>query len=146
MQRIEVAAGLIFREGRLLIAQRRPGDHLGGAWEFPGGKREQGESFEGCLARELHEELGVQVEVGKMVESVEHNYPGKQVHLRFFLCRLVEGEPQPRGCAAVAWISPEELTRYDFPPADARLLDQLRARWASWQMLAAAEKADAQGE
>ncbi|WCJ59604.1 8-oxo-dGTP diphosphatase MutT [Fontisphaera persica] len=131
-QRIEVAAGLIFRHGRLLIAQRRRGDHLGGAWEFPGGKREPGESYEACLARELQEELGVQVQVGELVESVDHDYPEKKVHLRFFLCRLLHGEPHPLGCAAVAWVSREELTRYHFPPADARLLAKLQAHSEWW--------------
>lgn len=132
-KRIEVAAGLIFRRGRLLIAQRRAGDHLGGAWEFPGGKRERGESFEVCLARELREELGVEVQVGQLVEQVDHDYPEKEVHLRFFLCRLTQGEPQPHGCAALAWVAPEELALYHFPPADAQLLEKLRAHTEWWQ-------------
>ncbi|MCX8158000.1 MAG: 8-oxo-dGTP diphosphatase MutT [Verrucomicrobiae bacterium] len=132
-QRIEVAAGLIFRHGRLLVAQRRAEDHLGGTWEFPGGKREAGESFEMCLARELREELGVEVQVGELVETVDHDYPEKQVHLRFFLCRILHGDPQPLGCAALAWITPEEMAHYPFPPADARLLEKLRAQQEWWQ-------------
>src|SRR5512134_3411193 len=61
---VEVSAGLIFRAGKLLITQRHADSHLGGLWEFPGGKREPGETFEECLTRELQEELGIQVEVG----------------------------------------------------------------------------------
>src|SRR5262245_45725195 len=60
---IEVAAGLVFRGGKVLITQRRPDDHLGGLWEFPGGKREPNETFEQCLHRELKEELGIEVHV-----------------------------------------------------------------------------------
>mgnify|MGYP000168031225 CR=1 FL=1 len=131
-QRLEVAAGLIFRHGRLLIAQRRANDHLGGTWEFPGGKRETGENFEDCLVRELMEELGVSVKVGELVEVVEHDYPEKKVHLRFYLCRLVEGEPQPLGCSALAWVTADELSQYEFPPADARLLEKLRNHPAWW--------------
>src|SRR5216117_3701039 len=69
---IEVAAGVVFRDGRVLITQRRPDDHLGGLWEFPGGKRESGETFEECLQRELREELGIEVEVGEWLGSVTH--------------------------------------------------------------------------
>ena len=73
---IEVAAGLVFREGKLLIARRRPEVHLGNFWEFPGGKREPDETFEQCLHRELAEELGIEVEVATNVESLTHHYPG----------------------------------------------------------------------
>src|SRR5262245_15313555 len=79
---IEVAAGVVFRDGQVLITQRRPGDHLGGLWEFPGGKREPGETFEVCLQRELKEELGIEVDVGEWLDSVTHAYPEKTVHLR----------------------------------------------------------------
>src|SRR5688572_28642835 len=74
---IQVSAGLIFRSGQLLITQRHADAHLGGLWEFPGGKREPGESFEQCLARELKEELGIEVVVGELFESVTHAYPEK---------------------------------------------------------------------
>src|SRR5947209_16154187 len=84
---IEVAAGLVFRDGKLLITQRRADAHLGGLWEFPGGKREQDETFEECLRRELREELGVEVIVGELFESVTHAYPEKTVQLKFFRCQ-----------------------------------------------------------
>ncbi len=124
---IEVSAGLVFRDGRLLITQRPAGSHLAGLWEFPGGKREPGETWEACLERELAEELGVRVSVGRLFDEVVHDYPGKRVHLRFFVCRLVAGEPAPIGCAAVAWVTAGELGRYEFPPADANLLTALPA-------------------
>src|SRR6185369_17353271 len=76
---VEVSAGLVFRDGKLLITRRPAGAHLGGLWEFPGGKRESAETFEECLVRELREELGIEVEVGAMLESLTHVYPEKTV-------------------------------------------------------------------
>lgn len=129
---VEVAAALIFRGGKLLIAQRPPDSHLAGLWEFPGGKREPGESWEECLRRELREELGVEVEVGPLLEQVEHDYPGKSVRLRFHRCGLMRGEPAPLGCAALAWVTAGELSRFSFPPADARLIARLQTEPAFW--------------
>jgi mutator protein MutT len=130
---IGVSAGLVFRSGKLLITQRYADAHLGGLWEFPGGKREPGETFEQCLARELHEELGVQVEVSSLFESVTHAYPDKTVHLKFFLCRVPQGEPQPLGCAALKWVNHEELPGHEFPAADAQLLQKLAAAAGLWR-------------
>jgi len=131
-QSVEVAAGLIFREGKLLIAQRHAEAHLGGFWEFPGGKREAGESFEQCLQRELREELDITVSVGELFEAVDHAYPEKAVHLRFFLCQISEGEPQACGCAAVRWVNRTELEQFEFPAADAGLLVKLLQSERFW--------------
>jgi mutator protein MutT len=128
---IDVAAGLIFHNGKLLITQRYPDSHLGGLWEFPGGKREGHENFEHCLARELREELGIEVIVGDLVESLAHEYPGKTVNLRFFRCCWTAGKPQALGCSAFKWISATELKDYEFPAADVRLLQRL-AREVDW--------------
>jgi mutator protein MutT len=125
MKRVEVSAGLVFHDGRLLLAQRKPEAHLGGLWEFPGGKREPGETFEDCLVRELREELAIETEVEELIEEVSHDYPDKQVLLRFFRCRLLSGEPQPIGCHAIAWVTRDTLGQYPFPAADARLLARL---------------------
>ena len=124
---LEVSAALIFRKGKLLITQRHAHAHLGGLWEFPGGKRERDETFEQCLVRELREELGVEIAVGGLFEEIIHAYPDKTVHLKFFVCRLLAGEPQALECAAFQWVVKSELNRYEFPAADARLLDKLRA-------------------
>lgn len=126
-QQIEVSAALIFRGGRLLITQRHAHSHLGGLWEFPGGKREANESFEACLVREIREELGVEIAVDKLFEEIAHDYPEKSVHLKLFVCALTAGEPQPLDCAAVRWISREELKQFAFPAADAQLLQRLGA-------------------
>lgn len=129
---IEVAAGLVFRERRLLITQRPPGSHLAGLWEFPGGKRESDETWESCLVRELREELGVGVAVGALFEEVRHIYPAKSVHLRFYRCRLSSGEPHPIECAALAWVTRDQLGEYGFPEADSRLLERLGQEATVW--------------
>jgi mutator protein MutT len=127
MSIVEVAAGLVFRKGLLLITQRYPQAHQGGLWEFPGGKREPNESFERCLARELQEELGIDVEVQELFEEITHAYPEKTVLLRFYRCAWKRHEPQPLGCHALNWVSREGLAEFAFPAADARLLSRLRA-------------------
>lgn len=129
---IDVAAGLIFRAGQLLITQRPAGGHLAGFWEFPGGKREAGESFEECLRRELREELGAEVEVAALFQEITHTYPEKTVRLRFFSCRWLAGEPAPLGCQAVVWVTAAELGDYQFPAADAALLARLRSTPEWW--------------
>jgi mutator protein MutT len=131
-QAIEVSAGLVFREGRLLITRRRMQDHLGGLWEFPGGKREPAESFEDCLRRELLEELGIEVRVGELAADILHAYPDKTVYLRFYRCVWVSGEPRPMGCEALAWVGMDDLSRYAFPAADRQLIEQLDRRRDWW--------------
>src|SRR5436309_14374311 len=130
---VDVAAGLIFRDGKLLITQRHVDAHLGGLWQFPGGKREPNETFEECLARELREELGIEVTVGELVEALTHEYPEKTVHLKFFRCRWEQNEARPLGCSDFKWIGQEDLAAYDFPAADARLLDKLHHSPELWQ-------------
>jgi 8-oxo-dGTP diphosphatase len=129
---IDVAAALVFREGKLLIAQRYEAAHLGGLWEFPGGKREPGETFEDCLGRELREELGIEVTIGQLVESLTHAYPERTVHLRFYRCRWTQHEPATLGCAAFKWVSAAELGAHEFPAADARLLEMLQQDQTLW--------------
>ena len=129
---IDVSAALVFRSGKLLITQRPAAAHLGGLWEFPGGKLEPGETFETALVRELREELGIEVVVGELLETIEHEYPEKRVRLKFFRCQWEAHEPQPLGCPAFAWITREELSRYEFPAADARLLERLRQTPGLW--------------
>jgi mutator protein MutT len=128
----DVAAGLIFRDGKLLITQRHADTHLGGLWEFPGGKRERDETFEQCLTRELREELGVEVAVVGLFESITHAYAEKTVQLKFFLCRLKAGEPEAIGCASFKWVSQAELNDFKFPAADERLLKKLSASFELW--------------
>jgi mutator protein MutT len=129
---IEVAAGLVFRDGKLLLTRRPAGAHLGGLWEFPGGKREPGEFFEQCLHRELSEELGIEVQIGPVIDDIVHHYPERVVRLKFFHCRWLRHEPRPILCDALVWITPEQLADYHFPEADARILDKLRHSPELW--------------
>lgn len=130
---IEVAAGLVFHAGKLLITRRYPEAHQGGLWEFPGGKREPQETFPECLQRELREELGIEVLVGPLLETITHAYPEKTVLLKFFHCTLASGEPQTLGCAEFRWVTPDELHDHAFPPADQRLLENLQSHAELWQ-------------
>jgi mutator protein MutT len=122
---IEVAAGLIIRDGKILIAQRRSNAHLGGLWEFPGGKRKPDESFEACLVREVMEELGLTIAVHEQVASAEHSDSERRVQIRFYRCTILAGDPKPLGCDACRWITPAEIGAYPFPPADEPLVRQI---------------------
>jgi mutator protein MutT len=130
---IEVAAGLVFRDGKLLITRRVAGAHLGGLWEFPGGKREPQETFEQCLHRELREEVGIEVQIEQLIQAITYHYPERSVDLRFFRCRWLRHQPRPILCEELAWILPAQLCDYKFPAADALLLDKLRVSPHLWE-------------
>ena len=121
---IAVVAALAARDGRLLIARRPEGRHMGGRWEFPGGKLEKGELPEEALRRELREELDVEAEIGPIRAAIPYSYPEKEVLLLFYSARL-KGEPRPVDEAALAWASPEELAGYDLAPVDALMARRL---------------------
>ena len=123
----EVVAAVIEREGRILIARRPADRHLGGLWEFPGGKRQPGETPQAALVREIREELDVTVTVGERLEDVAWSYPEKTVSLRFYRC-AVEGEPRAVEGQELAWVAPADLSRYAFPDADQALVARLRRR------------------
>ena len=125
---VEVAAALIQDEaGRYLITQRRGGSHLAGLWEFPGGKREPGESLEAALRRELTEELSARFAVGARVDTVSWDYPERTVVIHFYRCRLEAGTIEPREQQRMSWVAPEHLADFAFPPADRELIARIRA-------------------
>jgi mutator protein MutT len=126
MKLVQVAAGLICREGRYLIARRKTNVHLGGLWEFPGGKCEPGETLEDCLRRELQEELAIRIAAPVRFHTIRHEYPEKTVELHFFRCSILSGQARPIDCAEVRWVSPDELVDYEFPPADRPIIEALR--------------------
>jgi len=125
---IQVAAAVIECDGRYLITQRGPHTHLAGYWEFPGGKRESGESLEACVQREVREELGVEVTQPTPFMVIQHEYPEKEVKLHFFFCSISTGEVQSLGCAGFQWVTPGELLNFEFPPADEPVVARLRER------------------
>jgi len=124
-----IVAGLIARaDGAVLITRRRADQALPLMWEFPGGKVEPGESPEAALARELDEELGVTVRVGRIWDVMHHRYPEYEVVMLVYGCTLV-GSAEPR-CVEVddlAWVTPEGLAGYEVLPADAPLVARLRS-------------------
>ena len=124
---VHAAIAVIKRRGRYLICQRRSRDYLGGYWEFPGGKRETGESWEACLRRELREELGVIVSRVTPYGNTRYRYEDRTVIFRIFRCVIASGRPRPLDAQTLRWVSPGGLRRYRFPPANTRLVAQLSA-------------------
>ncbi len=122
---ITVVAAIIRRESRILITRRLDTVHLPGLWEFPGGKVEQGETFQQALVREIREELALEISVHDEVFTVEHHYPAKSVQLHFFNCSVLLGEPQLIEVADLRWVSPSELNQCQFPEADRELVSML---------------------
>ncbi|MDW8068365.1 MAG: A/G-specific adenine glycosylase [Anaerolineae bacterium] len=123
----EVTAAVIRdKEGRILLARRKENSFLGGLWEFPGGKRESGERLEDCLAREMREELGIEVAVGERLVTLEHGYTHFRITLHVFYCDLVAGVPQCLDCEEVRWVTLEEMAALPMPVTDRRIAEMLR--------------------
>jgi 8-oxo-dGTP diphosphatase len=123
--RIEVGAAVIFNHGNILISQRDNSSHLSGLWEFPGGKREDHETFEQCVRREIQEELNVEVAVQDLFAAVEYEYAEKIVFLKFYRCQYVSGEAKALGCRQFQWVPPSNLPSYSFPPANQTVIQKL---------------------
>lgn len=125
-----VAAGVISgaQRDRFLIARRPSGGLLGGLWEFPGGKQEDGETLPETLVRELKEELGITVEVGEFVVRVRHAFTHFRITLDAYHCRHIAGEPHALGVADFAWVTLEEMAGYAFGKADRQIIAALRAQ------------------
>ena len=129
MKKIEVGCAIIFKKDKLLIAQRREGDHLGGYWEFPGGKQRKDETIDACLIREVQEELGVQIKPFEYLREETHDYENRSIRLHFVLCRWVSGEPERIECQDFKWIDLKDIRQYPFPPADTEILNILINRF-----------------
>jgi 8-oxo-dGTP diphosphatase len=121
MTTIVVTAAVVELDDAFLVTRRQKGAHLEGYWEFPGGKCDAGESLAACLARELREELDVDVRVGDEMLTTTHAYPERGVELHFFRCVLY-GEPRPQIGQEMRWVRRDELATLEFPPADAELI------------------------
>ena len=116
---VEVVAGVISdAHGRILLARRTEGRDLAGLWEFPGGKREHGETSESALVRELDEELGIEVELGPPLISVRQQYPHKRLRLDVRCIASWRGTPKGHEGQALAWVPRRKLASYAMPPAD----------------------------
>lgn len=119
---------MVDADGRVLICKRPQGKQLAGLWEFPGGKVESGETPEGCLIRELNEELGVNVTAACLAPFVftSHAYESFHLLMPLYLCRRWDGFVSAREHEALAWVRPEKLSDYPMPPADVPLVAWLR--------------------
>jgi 8-oxo-dGTP diphosphatase len=121
-----VVAGLIERQGQLLVCQRTRHQTMPLKWEFPGGKIEEREQPRDALRRELEEELGILATIGDEVARIQHEYPnGGMVELRFFLVREFQGEIENRIFRDMQWALPADLPKYDFLEADLTLVRDL---------------------
>ncbi len=123
----DVAAAVTLRDGHVLVAQRKVEDMLGGLWEFPGGKREEGETLPECLAREMREELGVEVKVEEVLTVVKHAFTHFRITLHAFTCQLTSGEPSCLDCAAFRWVAPADLEGLPMSVADRKVAAALQA-------------------
>ena len=122
------ACALIDADGRILMAKRREGGSIGGLWEFPGGKLNDGETPEEALIRELEEELGIKTQKSCLAPAAFASWASEEFHLLMplFVCRKWSGKPTAHAHDALHWVRKEELLRYDMPPADRPLAAQLR--------------------
>ena len=121
----EVVAALIWDDDKFMICQRPPNKARGLLWEFVGGKVESGETKQQALIRECHEELAITLSVDDMLTDVVYEYPDITVHLSLFNCTIVGGSPKLLEHKDLKWISPTEIPRYTFCPADTKLLEKI---------------------
>jgi mutator protein MutT len=121
-----VAAALIDAAGRVLIAQRLPGTHLAGGWEFPGGKLQPGEERLAGLARELREELGISISTPRPLMRVRHAYPSREVLLDVWVVKKYGGEPRGLDGQALRWCTQDELAATELLQADGHIVAALR--------------------
>lgn len=123
---IHVVAGFLAdAHGRVLLAQRPEGKHLAGLWEFPGGKRERGESSQAALVRELHEELGIEAEAGDTLLAMPWDYGIKSLVLEVMQVPRWRGDPRSCEGQALRWILPAQVDRHELAPADRAVMRAL---------------------
>ncbi|HEX4376839.1 MAG TPA: 8-oxo-dGTP diphosphatase MutT [Steroidobacteraceae bacterium] len=120
-----VAGVLCNREGQVLIAQRPPGKHLAGYWEFPGGKVAPGETSPDALTRELHEELGIVLQRCHPLMQLRHDYSDRVIELEVFVVDDYAGEPAGREMQALKWVAVAQLGSESLLPADRPIVDTL---------------------
>ncbi len=121
-----VAAGVIEKDGRILIGKRKHGKMFAGNWEFPGGTVEKGETPEQCLQRELREELAVEIEVGHLICSSEYSYtPEWTIRLLVYRANIISGMFDLKDHEEIRWVPLEKLAGYDFPEASSHIVKKL---------------------
>jgi 8-oxo-dGTP diphosphatase len=122
---VKVTAAVIEENGKVLIGRRKPGRHMGGKWEFPGGKIEPGETPEQSLARELQEELAIRVRVGELLYKTFYQGGGVSLELLVYRVERLDGEPALIEHQELRWVRPEELMSFDLADSDRRVVQGL---------------------
>lgn len=122
---VRVAVAIVQREGRFLVGQRHPDAHLGGLWEFPGGKSEPGETAAQTAMRELKEECNVQATVVRVLPQLRHVYSDRIIELTPVLCNWQNGEGEPIGTETCRWFTLDELRRLPMPELNGEILDAI---------------------
>ncbi|EGR2554182.1 8-oxo-dGTP diphosphatase MutT [Vibrio alginolyticus] len=132
MKRIHIVAAIIFNQdkSKIFITKRPDDKHKGGFWEFPGGKVESGESIEHALARELEEEVGIEVTEQALFEHLEYDYPDKSLKFDFITVSKFSNEPYGREGQEGCWVEIRELGNYAFPEANVPILERVVKEFA----------------
>ena len=129
MKNIRVSAAVIHREGKIFATQRGYGEYKG-KWEFPGGKREEGESGEEALYREIREELDSKVEIEKLICTTDFDYPTFHLTMDVYLASLVEGKLTLLEHEDAKWVSLDSLDNLDWLPADWSVIDESKKHFS----------------
>ncbi len=122
----QVTAAILIKDKKILIARRKAGDRQANKWEFPGGTVEKSETPQICLKREMQEEFGVEVSVGRFLGESIYHYEHDTIKLQAYRTRLVSGNLAPKDHSAFRWVSTERLSDYDFAPADIPFVEKLQ--------------------
>jgi 8-oxo-dGTP diphosphatase len=131
MKKVEVVGAVILNdEGKILCALRSPEMSLPNLWEFPGGKIDPSETSKETLVREIREELGCDIEVGELVEDIEHAFPNALIRLLTFEARILRGSPQPREHAELRWVPVSDLHSLEWAPADVPTVEKIVREWS----------------
>lgn len=126
-KQVHVAVGVIKKDDLIFIAKRHEAQHQGGKWEFPGGKVEAGETVTQALARELKEEIGIDVKSSTPFLEIHHDYPDKSVHLDIHLVEAFDGEAKHLEGQDHKWVAISDLNNYEFPAANVVIIEKLQA-------------------
>ena len=124
MKTVRVVAAVIRKDNRIFATQRGYGEFKDG-WEFPGGKIEEGETPEQALAREIREELNTEIQVGKLIDTIEYDYPKFHLSMDCFWCEIMQGGLELKEHEAARWLSKEELYSVDWLPADVGVVEKI---------------------
>ena len=139
MKTIRVVAAIITatndkNEPNIIATERGYGEFKGG-WEFPGGKIEEGETPEEALAREIREELDTEISVGRLIDTIEYDYPKFHLSMDCFFCKIIEGDLVLKEHEAARWLTKDELREVDWLPADITIIDEIEQEMAREEAL-----------